>query len=107
MKQKYIVIYTTLPNLSSAKKLVGGMVKARIAACGNIFKISSIYRWQGKIEKSPEYGVFIKTRRTKYRVVENYIKENHPYRVPEIISWEIDQGLHSYLKWIDTETRRH
>jgi len=104
MKQKYLVIYTTLPNLHSAKKLVGGMVKAKIAACGNIFRLSSIYRWEGKIEKSPEYGVFIKTRRTKYQAIERYIKENHPYQVPEIIAWEIEKGLDSYLKWIDAET---
>ena len=104
MKNKYLVVYTTLPNLRSAKKLIGGMVKARIAACGNIFKISSIYRWQGKIEKSPEYGVFIKTRRTQYPAAEKYIKEKHPYEVPEIVAWDIEKGLDSYLKWIDAET---
>ena len=104
MKKKYLLIYTTLPNLRSAKKLVGDIVKAKIAACGNIFKISSIYRWQGKIEKSPEYGVFIKTKRTKYRAIERYIKENHPYQVPEIITWDIEKGLDAYLNWIDSET---
>jgi len=104
MKKKYLLIYTTLPNLRSAKKLVGDLVKAKIAPCGNIFKISSIYRWQGKIEKNPEYGVFIKTKRTKYRAVERYIKENHPYQVPEIIAWDIEKGLDAYLNWIDTET---
>ena len=104
MKKKYLLICTTFPNLRSAKKLVGGLVKAKIAACGNIFKISSIYRWQGKIEQSTEYGVFIKTKRTKYRAVERYIKENHPYQVPEIIGWDIEKGLDAYLDWIDTET---
>jgi periplasmic divalent cation tolerance protein len=105
MKQKYLAIYTTFPNLRSAKKIIGDMVSARIVACGNIFKIFSIYRWQGKIEKSPEYGVLIKTKRSKYRAVERYIKENHPYRIPEIIAWDIDQGQKDYLNWIKQVTR--
>lgn len=105
MKQKYLIIYTTFPNLRSAKKIIGAMVSAKIVACGNIFKIFSIYCWQGKIEKSPEYGVLIKTKRSKYRAVERYIKTNHPYRIPEIIAWDIDQGQKDYLDWIKQVTK--
>jgi len=101
---KYLVVYTTFPDLRTAKEVITGLVSARLAACGNIFKLSSIYRWQGKVEKTPEYGVLIKTRRQKYRAVEKYIKKNHPYDVPEIVAWNIDQGEENYLDWITKTT---
>lgn len=106
MKQRKekIVVYTTFPNLRTANKIVKGLIKNRIAACGNIFKLSSIYIWNRKIEQSPEYGAFIKTKKTNYKKVENYIKNNHPYEVPEIISWQIEKGLKEYLDWVENET---
>lgn len=104
IKTSFIVVYTTFPNLKTAKRIIKGLVKNKMVACGNIFRLSSIYIWKGKIEQNPEYGAFIKTTKRNYKKVEIYIKNNHPYEVPEIISWEIEKGLNSYLKWIDTET---
>jgi periplasmic divalent cation tolerance protein len=104
VKRGYLAVYSTFPNLRSAKKTIDEMVGAGIIACGNIFKIYSIYRWQGKTEKSPEYGVLMKTTRSKYRAVEEYIKQHHPYKVPEIVAWHIDRGEKDYLDWIRTVT---
>ena len=104
MKRKFAVIYTTFPDLRTAKKIVNGLVSMRLAACGNIFRLYSIYRWREKIEKQPEYAAFIKTRASKYRSVEKYIKENHPYDVPEIIIWHITRGQREYLDWIYSTT---
>ncbi len=104
MKGKYIVVYSTFPNLRTAKKIVDGLVQNRLAACGNIFKLYSIYRWQKEIEKRPEYAVFIKTKASKYRGVEKYIKDHHPYDVPEIIYWQIAGGQRAYLDWVYNST---
>jgi len=104
MKQKKIVIYTTFPDLKTAKKIIKGLIKRKLVACGNIFKLSSFYIWKGKIEENPEYGSLIKTKKRNYKKVENYIKDNHPYEVPEIIYWSIEKGLKAYLDWIDAET---
>ena len=101
MNRNYIVIYSTFPNLRCAKRIISGLVKEKLAACGNIFKLFSIYRWQNRIEKNAEYGAFIKTRKSKYTAAEKYIIEKHPYEVPEIISWPIDKGLTKYLDWIN------
>ncbi len=104
MKGKYIVVYSTFPNLRTAKKIVEGLVQNRLAACGNIFKLYSIYRWQKKIEKHPEYAALIKTKASKYRGVEKYIKDHHPYDVPEIICWHIAGGQRAYLNWVYSST---
>ena len=81
-----------------------GLVEQKLAACGNMFRISSVYRWQGKIEQADEYAVFIKTQKKLYDRVEAYIKKHHPYEVPEIIAWPIERGLPAYLEWIEENT---
>jgi len=102
-KKKFILVYTTFPNVTIAQKIINGLLQERIAICGNIFRLSSLYVWKGKIEQSPEYGAFIKTVKNNYKKVEHYIKQNHPYEVPEIISWTIERGHKAYLDWIDSE----
>jgi periplasmic divalent cation tolerance protein len=104
MTKEYLVIYTTFPDFRSAKRIINGLVERKLAACGNIFKIFSIYRWQSRIEKNPEYAALIKTKPSKYRAVEKYIKEHHPYDVPEVIAWDIEKGENTYLHWIDIVT---
>jgi periplasmic divalent cation tolerance protein len=104
MSQKYIVVFATFPNKRTAKKIINGLVNTKMAACGNVFELFSIYRWQEKVEETTEYGVFIKTKKSKYRAVEKYLKENHPYEVPEIIAWDIEKGQRAYLNWINKVT---
>jgi len=104
-KARFIVIYTTFPDLKIAKRIVYGLINEKLVACGNIFKLFSIYAWKGEIEQTAEYGAFIKTTKSNYKKVENYIKNKHPYEVPEIISWPIEKGYKPYLDWIENEVK--
>jgi len=99
-----IVIYTTFPDAATAEKIISGLINEQLAACGNLFTIDSVYCWKNKVEHGPEIGAFIKTRASLYEQVEAYIKDNHPYEVPEIISWEIKRGSTQYLEWIAEST---
>jgi periplasmic divalent cation tolerance protein len=49
--------------------------------------------------------VFIKTRSELYGEVERAITEVHSYQVPEIIKVPVENGLLSYLNWIDEVTK--
>jgi len=56
--------------------------------------------WQGKICKETEHIAVIKTTDTCYLKLENYIKAQHPYELPEIISTPIINGSKDYLDWL-------
>jgi periplasmic divalent cation tolerance protein len=103
-REHYVVVYSTFPDLRTAKRIINGLVTHKLAACGSICKLHSIYVWQGTTEQHPEYGAFIKTKKRNYKKIETYIKKHHPYEVPEIVCWGIDDGLSSYLKWVADET---
>jgi periplasmic divalent cation tolerance protein len=101
-----ILVVTNLPDEQSAERLAETLVGARLAACVNILPpCRSVYRWRGKIEAAPEYPVWIKTLREHYGKVEDTIRQNHPYELPEIIAVPLADGLPAYLAWVAAETR--
>lgn len=47
----------------------------------------------------------IKTRKSLVPLVSKVIKQNHPYDVPEIISFDISDGSKEYIDWIIGSTK--
>ena len=84
-KEKFIQIITTVERREDAVKIAEVLLRKKIAACIQIIEgIESYYWWEGKIEKSGEVLLFIKTRSDLFEKAKKIIKENHPYQVPEI-----------------------
>ncbi|HOL21749.1 MAG TPA: divalent-cation tolerance protein CutA [bacterium] len=101
---KYIQVFTTTGSRKDAEKIAEELVKNKLAACVQIFPVSSIYRWKGRIDRSREYLCIIKSKGGLYKKIEETIKEIHPYEVPEIISFPISSGSKDYLEWLAEET---
>ena len=99
-----IVVLTNLPDSESAFNLARELVQMRLAACANVLSpATSFYRWEGREEQATEHPVLIKTTRDRYAEIERAIRERHPYDLPEIISWPIENGLAAYLDWVRRE----
>ena len=97
------LILCTCPNNQVAEQLATSLVEQRLAACINIVPgLTSIYRWQGKLEKGTEVLLLIKTTRECYTAVETAIRQQHPYELPEIIAVTLDEGSSDYLRWLTT-----
>ena len=103
-----LIILTNLPDVASAEKLAHALVASRAAACVNVLApCRSIYRWQGAVEKADEIPLLIKTTAVNYARVEEIVRAQHPYDVPELIAIPITHGLPAYLDWLATETGKH
>ncbi len=101
---KFIQVFVTVNDRLKAEEIAVELVKARLAACAQVFgPVFSTYWWHGKVENSMEWTVFIKTIEDRYPLLETKIKEMHPYEVPEIIAHEIKFGNPAYLNWIENE----
>jgi len=105
MSKEFIQILVSFPSKSSADKVAKKILQERLAGCIQIFPISSKFWWKGKIEITKEWLCFIKTKKILYKKVEKLVKELHPYTVPEIISFKIENGNKDYLKWLLEETK--
>jgi len=101
----YIQVVTTTALREEAERIARELVETRLAACVQIVgPIISTYRWQGKIELSEEWQCWAKTRGELFARVEEAIRRNHPYEVPEILAVPVVAGSASYLAWVDAET---
>jgi periplasmic divalent cation tolerance protein len=86
-------------------KIAQAILREKQAGCVNILpSITSIFRWQGKVQRSREALLLIKTTGRRYRALEKTIRSLHSYEVPEIISVRIDRGLPQYIDWVNRET---
>ncbi|GAB4375823.1 MAG: divalent-cation tolerance protein CutA [Calditrichia bacterium] len=101
MENDIIIVYCTLPDMETAKKIASHLVENHLAACCNIIPgIQSIYRWQGEIQQDNELLMLIKTRQSLFDKLAQAIRELHPYEVPEIIASSLCLGNEEYLKWV-------
>jgi periplasmic divalent cation tolerance protein len=100
-----ITILCTAPDAASAKRIAEALVDERLAACVNLLPgLTSVFRWEGKVQRHPEVLLLIKTRRARFDAVAARVKALHPYEVPELIALQIDAGTPDYLAWLTENT---
>ncbi len=105
MKVKVISVYVTCKDEKEAKKIGEAVVGERLAACANVHKSYSIYRWKGKIERYDEWVLVLKSKRSKYKELEKRVKSLHSYKVPAILAFPIEGVLKEYENWVLKELK--
>jgi periplasmic divalent cation tolerance protein len=96
-----IIVLSTYPDRKSADKAAMELVERKLAACVSRIKLeNSVYRWEGKIERHPEFLLLAKTTSKAYTRLERQIKKTHPHSVPEIVYLEVKGGQKDYLDWV-------
>jgi periplasmic divalent cation tolerance protein len=99
-------VYITFSSMVEAEKIGSMLVENRLAACVNIFeKMTSIYRWEGKIHQESETVIIAKTRTELIDDLVARVKALHSYTVPCIVSLPITGGNPDFLNWIENETK--
>lgn len=98
-----IVVTTTSDDREKLLTLARALVEQSVAACAQVSTspITSVYRWDGKVETSDEFVLTIKTSRHHFRAVENTIGKNHNYDVPQIVAVPITGIGEKYREWMD------
>ena len=96
-----VLVLSTAPDDESTDALARTLVEERLAACVNVLPaMTSIYRWQGTVERSSERQLIIKTTRSRLSALCRRFVELHSYAVPEFIVMDIPSGSSDYLDWI-------
>ncbi|MBI4377798.1 MAG: divalent-cation tolerance protein CutA [Nitrospinae bacterium] len=104
----FVVIFITTGSLEEAEKIGRGLVEERLAACVNIIQpIKSFFSWEGKLCQENEVLLMVKSRADIFTILTDYVKKNHSYKVPEIITIPITDGLPGYLNWLDTSCKNY
>jgi periplasmic divalent cation tolerance protein len=101
-----LLVMTSLPDGDVAKALAKRLIDAHLAACVQIQSgVQSIYRWEGRLCEEQEAVLVAKTTAEQWPAISAFIKQNHPYDVPEIIGQSITHCNDAYAQWVSAETK--
>jgi len=101
MKQTFVIVLVTAPDVKTARRLARAALQARLVACANLLPgIESHYWWQNKIETGDEVLLLLKTTPLRVAELEKVIIAQHPYDTPEFIVLPINRGNRRYLSWL-------
>lgn len=97
--------WTTTSNKKSATDLAKVLIDKRLAACAQISgPITSIYRWDSKIQEEQEYRLTLKFPEEKAEALALELKHLHPYDIPQWVTVEAESVSVKYQEWVDSVT---
>jgi tetratricopeptide (TPR) repeat protein len=92
--------WTTINGPENAEKLARGSVENRLAACAQVEgPIRSFYLWEGALESVQEYRITFKFDSETAVRLGNWLKENHPYEVPQWVTVSAQDVSAEYWQW--------
>ncbi|AKJ31567.1 divalent-cation tolerance protein CutA [Caldimonas brevitalea] len=96
-----LLALSTVDDEAVARSLARELLDAELVTCVNLVPgVTSMYRWQGRIEESREWLLLLKTSSSRWPALKQRLPALHPYDVPELIATEIVDGLEPYLRWL-------
>jgi len=99
------LVYVITADKKEAEKIAEILVEEKLAACANIFPVSLIYKWDGRVQNEDEVAMFIKTRAELVDKIINRVKELHSYEIPCVVSLPIEKGYVEFLRWVDESAK--
>ena len=103
--EKLCWVYMTAGSIEEAKNIGHILVEKNLAACVNLLEnMTSIYKWENKLEKCQEVVMIAKTRKTLMPKLIETVNSHHSYDCPCILELPIQGGNSEFLNWIETET---
>lgn len=100
------LVLTTVDSRETAEELGQTIVEKRFAACVNIVGgVTSIYWWEGEVQRAAEWLLLIKTVPENIQILEEFLGEHHPYDLPELVVLDPAGVSNEYREWVRSSTR--
>lgn len=100
----YCMIEVAFDNEKNLNICIEELLEKHLVSSCQVVNSSSIWRWQGELEKAKEYLLFLKTKENLINDIYDLIKEYHSYETFEFAIFNITSPSKDYLNWIDKET---
>jgi len=103
--EKFCWVYMTAGSIEEAKSIGQILVVQNLAACVNLLEnMTSIYKWEEKLEESKEVIMIAKTSKTLMPKLIETVNSLHSYDCPCILELPIQGGNPDFLSWIKSQT---
>jgi len=105
MSHELLIVVTTFAERDVAEKVAELMVDAGLAVCAQVgTDLVSFYRWEGVVKRDQEVAVTFKVLHDRFDLFTGELKLQHPYDIPQIISWPAGFVNRAYLEWAQGKT---
>jgi len=99
---EHVVIFVTTGSMEEAERIASELLNRKLVACANLLPgVTSLFWWQGELDRADEVLVVMKTRAERLDEVTALVNELHSYDVCEVIALPIVGGSKAYLDWVD------
>ncbi len=96
-----VTVFVMARGKEAALALVHQVVEESLCACGNVIpNVTSVFRWDGKVNVEEEVLLILKTSSAKGPALIARVAELHTYEVPEVLSLRVEDGFGPYLDWV-------
>ncbi|MEN9496338.1 MAG: hypothetical protein RLZZ137_1378 [Cyanobacteriota bacterium] len=99
MADTALLALTTEANGELAEQLARTLLERQLAACVALRPVTSLYHWQGRIERSEEVQILIKSHPACAAALEEAVRELHSYSTPQWLVWPAEAG-EAYAAWL-------
>lgn len=84
-----------------ADRIADALVSEGLAACVQVVPgMTSVYRWQGRVERAAELLLLAKTTAEQFDRLAARVAELHSYETPEILAVPVAQASAAYAAWL-------
>jgi len=96
-----MLVLSTYPDRGSATEAARSLLERRWIACASLGSpVTSIYSWKDQVCEDQEFTLTLKTTAARADAIGAFIKQHHPYELPEILFVPVD-GDPAFLEWIE------
>ena len=106
MPTELCLVYMTAGSADEAATIGETLVAEHLAACINLIDgMTSVYRWEGKIQRETETVMIAKTTKDRVATLSERVREMHSYSCPCIVVLPIGSGNADFLNWISEQVK--
>ena len=93
------LVLTTEADRDRAEALALALLERGLVDCASLHPVLSLYRWQGRLERSEEVQLLLKTSPERLEALRHALGELHSYDTPEWIHWQASSEG-PYGRWL-------
>ncbi|WP_340265550.1 divalent-cation tolerance protein CutA [Sphingobium mellinum] len=101
------LVYTLFGSAEAAERVARQLLDEGLIACANMFApATSLYEWNGAVERAQEVPVLFKTAGARRGALMDRLAQLHDYDVPAILAVPVDAVLPDFGQWVADRTTK-
>ncbi|MBC8316786.1 MAG: divalent cation tolerance protein CutA [Desulfobulbaceae bacterium] len=107
-KEGLKVGWTTTSTYDDAEELAKESIRLQLASCAQIDgPVRSFYMWEDALESAEEYRITFKFPSSNSERFQDWLRNNHPYDVPQWVVVAASEVLSEYLDWANSSSHHN